>query len=368
MAPYSIQTALAMTFAGSEGETRVEMAKVLHYRGDEAMHGSFAALRHTLGSVVERSAAIARNAKQQGGPSEPIVLNVANRLYGQQGYVMKQPFLDLLAREYGAPFEALDFGKDPENSRKHINNWVEEQTRQRIRDLIPPLVLGAGTRLVLVNALYLKAPWAEEFRETQTQPKPFHIDGGAGVDVPTMKAQKYYGYARREGYTAVSLPYSGGGLHFLVLIPDAVEGLAALEQKLSAEDLEACATLPRQEVLLELPKFKIEPPGIAVAAELEALGMRSAFDRPAGSANFNRMTPRQPADYLYISEVIHKTFLVVDEKGTEAAAATAVLMRAGSAAAPAQPVEVKVDRPFLFAIQHGSSGACLFLGRVVDPR
>jgi len=175
---------------------------------------------------------------------------------------------------------------------------------------------------------------------------------------------------KRDGFTAVSLPYSGGELQFLVLLPDEVNGLRTIESKLTAGVLAQCAKLETRDVDLSLPKFKFEPPSIALAEKLEALGMKTAFDRPPGSANFDRMAPRRPNDYLYISQVFHKTFIAVDEKGTEAAAATAVAAAVGSAPRPPPPppIEVKVDRPFLYAIQHVPSGVCLFLGRVTDPR
>src|SRR5437879_13746090 len=175
---------------------------------------------------------------------------------------------------------------------------------------------------------------------------------------------------KRDGFTAVSLPYSGGELQFLVLLPDEVNGLRTVEAKLTADILAQCAKLEKHDVDLSLPKFKFEPPSIALAEKLEALGMRTAFDRPPGSANFDKMAPRKPNDYLYISNVFHKTFIAVDEKGTEAAAATAVvMMRATAMRGPKPPpIEVKVDRPFIYAVQHVPSGVCLFLGRVTDPR
>jgi serpin B len=184
-----------------------------------------------------------------------------------------------------------------------------------------------------------------------------------------QKEDRQFGYAKREGFTAVSLPYIGNELQFLVLVPDEVNGLRALESKLSTQMLSQCAKLEPHDVDLTLPKFKFEPPTIALSDKLQALGMHSAFDQPSGSANFDRMAPRNPKDYLYISQVFHKTFIAVDEKGTEAAAATAVAMMAGSAMIERpEPIEVKVDRPFIYAIQHVPSGTCLFLGRVTDPR
>ena len=275
-----------------------------------------------------------------------------------------------MKQHFGVAFEPFDFVTDSSGATKHINQWVADQTRDRIRDLIPAGALDETTRLVLANAIYVKAPWADPFFEGATQPEPFHIRGKTPVDVPMMrKEDTHFGYAKREGFTAVSVPYVGNELQFLVLVPD--NGLSVLEGKLSAEVLAQCAKLEERDVDLHLPKFKFEPPAIALAEKLEALGLKTAFDKPPRSANFDRMAPRKPDDYLYISQVFHKTFIAVDEKGTEAAAATAVAMMAGSARmqnTPPPPIEVKVDRPFLYAIQHIPSGVCLFLGRVTDPR
>jgi len=185
-----------------------------------------------------------------------------------------------------------------------------------------------------------------------------------------MRRPARFGYAKRPGFVAIGAPYVGNDLQFLVLLPDEIDGLRALESKLTAGVLTGCAKLEAQEVDLRLPKFKLEPPTIALAEKLQALGMKSAFDIPQGSANFDKMAPRKPNDYLYISNVFHKTFIAVDEKGTEAAAATAVvMMRATAMRGPTPPpIEVKVDRPFVYAIQHVPSGVCIFLGRVTDPR
>ncbi len=373
ISPYSIETALAMTFAGADGETRDQMSRVLHLpKNGDAANASFSSLQRALEEMTRKTAEIATESKERGGPSEPITLAIANRLFAQSGYDFRSSFSELVKKFYGAPFEALDFTKNADEARQHINKWVADQTRDRIRDLIPAKGVNEMTRLVLANALYLKAPWASEFSEVHTKPKPFHVGGdGATVDVAMMQRLSEFGYAKRNGFTAVALPYSGGELQFLVLLPDEVNGLQALEKRLSAEMLAQCAKLERRDVDLSMPKFKFEPPTIALAAALKALGMNSAFDQPRGSANFDRIAPRKPNDYLYISDVFHKTFIAVDEKGTEAAAATAVTMMMATAMRPKPtppPIVVNVDRPFLYAIQHVASGVCLFLGRVTDPR
>lgn len=369
LSPYSIQSALAMTFAGADGETRTEMARVLHFSNDDSIHGSFASLQRSLDEMAKKTAKIADQAKKMGGPSEPITLAIANRLFAQTGYDFRENFRELVKKFYGAPFEPLDFRKNPDRERQHINDWVAKQTRDRIRALIPPKGVDATTRLVLANAIYVKAPWANEFADFFTKPKPFHTRGGTAVDVPTMNNRKSFGYAKRDGYTAVSLPYTGSELQFLALLPDETNGLPKLESKLSADMLAQCAKLEAHDVDLYLPKFKFEPPTITLADKLKALGMKSAFDDPPGSANFDKIAPRKPNDYLTISEVFHKTFIAVDEKGTEAAAATAVSMMVGTAMIKKpEPIVVKVDHPFIYAIQQVPSGACLFIGRVSDPR
>jgi serpin B len=370
ISPYSIDSALAMTFAGADGETRTEMARVLHFVNDGDVPASFSALQHSLEEMSAKTAELVKQSKKFGGPSEPITLNIANHLFAQKGYHFRETFLALVKQNFGGAFEPIDFVADPAAATQRINKWVADQTRDRIRDLIPGGALDNTTRLVLANALYLKAPWANEFSQNATQPEPFFVRG-ASVDVPMMrKTDKNFGYARREGFTVISLPYVGDELQFVILLPDEINGLNGLEAKLSSEVLASCAKLQKRDVDLHLPKFKFEPPTITLAKQFEALGMKTAFDQPKGSANFDKIAPRTPSDYLFISQIFHKTFIAVDEKGTEAAAATAVAMLAGSAlrSPPPPPIEVKVDRPFVYAIQHVPSGVCLFIGRVTDPR
>jgi serpin B len=351
ISPFSIQTALVMTYAGAEGETRKQMAGVLHL-GPDAVD-SFAALQ-----------------KQITSAPESVTFSLANRLFGQKGYDFRKDYLALVKDKFGAPLEPLDFRANPQKATDYINAWVEKQTRDRIRNLIPEKSLSPDSRLVLVNAIYLKAPWAEPFNKAATVSRPFHFPDKEYVGVDTMMREDEYGYRKEKGYAVVSIPYAWNDLEFVVLLPDKVDGLPSLEKKLTAGDLEGLAKLPRQRVRLYLPKFKLEPPRFALGETLRKLGMPSAFNNPEGSANFGGIAPRLPNDYLYISEVFHKAFVEIDEAGTEAAAATAVVMVAGSAmpAKRPEPVEVRVDRPFLFAIQHRPSGACLFLGRVTDPQ
>lgn len=370
LSPYSIQNALAMTFAGADGDTHAEMQRVLHFPADDnALHGSFRALAQELAATAKKTVERVEDSKKYGGPSTPIEFNLANRLFAEKDYEFRAPFLELVKEQYAAPVEKMDYKKAPEEAREEINRWVEEQTKNKIRDLIPAGAIKTDTRLTLVNALYLRAPWSDEFKVSATTKERFHVHGHEGMDVPTMQSRARCGYAKRDGFQVVTRPYSGGELQFVVLLPDEAAGLASIEKQLTPTLIEECTHLPLQEVILHLPKFRLEPPTLPLGGALKALGMKTAFDEPPHSANFDRMAPRKPDDYLYISAVLHKTFLALDEKGTEAAAATAVVMAAGSMMAPKpKPVEVRVDHPFLFAIQHVPSGACLFIGRVTDPR
>jgi serpin B len=367
--PWSIETALAMTYAGAGGKTKEEMAKVLHFAGSEdAVHQGFADLAADLAALQERSAEMVKQTKEHGGPATPLELHAANRLFGQQGYPFKRPFLDLVDKTYGAPLELVDFETAAEQQRAKINAWVEEQTKERIKDLIPAGVLDADTRLVLTNAVYLKAAWAAAFREVPDF--EFHADGTTPAKVTGLTRTASFGHAEIPGGNVVTVPYAGGGLQFVLLVPEEKDGLATMEKQLTPEILAAAAKATPREVALHFPKFKLEPERVMLAEELIKMGMPTAFDQPRGSADFSVMAPRKPDDYLSISHVIHKAFIVVDKDGTEAAAATAVVMtRALSMPVERpKPLEVRIDRPFAFAIQHVASGACLFLGRVSDPR
>lgn len=369
VSPYSIQTALGMTYAGAAGNTRDEMARVLHLGEDEpGLHRSFAALQRALEEAGR--AAEERRKQREGKGGDPVILAVANRLFGQRGYAFRPTFLSLVEDTYGAPLQQVDFAGDAPGETRRINAWVERQTRDRIRQFLPDHALNALTRLVLVNAVYLKIPWEVAFSTRLTRPAPFRLGSGESVEVPTLNRTGSMGYRKGAGYTAVTVPYLGEYLHFLVLVPDDPAGLAAVEQQLTPALLADLADLPRQEVELYLPRFRMEPPLLQMSDTLKELGMRRAFDDPAGSADFDRMAPRRADDYLCISEIFHKAFLEVDEKGTEAAAATAVVMQAPTAirVQKPEPVVVRVDRPFVLAVQHRASGACLFIGRLTDPR
>jgi len=371
LSPYSIQSALAMTYLGASGATQQEMARVLHLPADkQALGESFTALNQALEEAQQASVKIVAASKKIGGPSEPLTLRIANRLFGQKTYEFRKPFLSEVISYFGAPLQLMNFRKNPSGATNDINGWVAKQTQDRIRDLINE-TLSEDTRLVLVNALYFKAAWADDFVQTATSPQPFHVRGAKQtVDVPTMSTYKNMRYYNGRGFQTVTLPYVGDQLHFLLIVPDSIAGISSVEAKLTPQLLLTCAKAEYREVVLNLPKFKIAPPTVQLGEMLQKLGMTTAFDEPRGSADFDAMAPKLPDDYLRISKVYHKTFLELDEKGTEAAAATAVAMPRAMAIPEERPkpIVLKADRPFIFAIQHAESGACLFLGRVNDPR
>lgn len=351
LSPFSIQSALAMTYAGASGGTAAQMREVLAFPEDpQELAAGFQALNQALEQAAARS-------------GEDTSLRVANRLFGAKGFAFRPAFLELCKTPFGAPLEAVDFRANPAAAARLINAWVEEKTARRIRDLIPAGALSEKTTLVLANALYLKIPWSEEF--SKAGDIAFTTGAGGKVEAPAIRRTDSFRYEKQAGFTAVGVPFRGGQFQFLILLPDPGADMPAL----TADLLAACAKLPTARVDLTLPKFRLEPPTLPLGETLQRLGMKAAFDIPRGSADFDAMAPRRPDDYLAISDVFHKTFFALDEMGVEAAAATAVvMMRMSAMPVDEKPVEVVVDRPFLFAVQHVDSGACLFLGRLVDPR
>jgi len=348
--PYSISLALAMTYAGARGETEEQMADTLHYTlPQDRLHPAFNALDQTLTSRGEGA---------EGKDEKGFRLNIANALWGQKDYTFRQAFLDTLARNYGAGLRLLDFASTPEDSRITINEWVSEKTEGKIEELLERGTIGPMTRLVLTNAIYFNAAWADPFQEAATQDGTFHLLDGGEVTVPMMRQTASYGYTAGGAYEAVELPYDGHELSMVILLPEQ-GGFEAFEESLDAEHMAAIVEeLQHQQVQLAMPKFEFES-GFSLNDALKAMGMSNAF---SGAADFSGMTGDKS---LYISDVVHKAFVSVDEEGTEAAAATAVAMV--ESAAPSEPVQVTVDRPFIFAIRDIETGAILFVGRVVDP-
>ena len=351
--PYSVGVALGMTLSGAGGRTADEMRGVLGVADSDRFHSGLNALTayiEGLGGPHERT----------DGSKAELALDAANQLYGQEGVGWEGDFLDLLAREYGAGLRTVDYRGAPERARALINEWVAGRTHNRIPELIPNGVLDPLTRLVLVNALYLKAPWEFPFEKSLTESMPFQLADGSRVDVDTMvQPMLRTTMTRGDGWRAARLPYAGGTVAMTLVLPEPGH-MRPVERLLTSGGLaDVMASGPRAMLDLRLPRwtFRTQAPLNGV---LLRLGMQSAFDPHA--ADFRPMTT-EDLD-LYVSAVLHEAFVAVDEEGTEAAAATAVVMRETSAPVT-EPFHV--DRPFLFVIHDVRHGAPLFLGRVNDP-
>jgi serpin B len=347
--PYSISSALAMTCAGAEGETQAQMAKVLHFPLPEAkLNLAFDSLRKLLND-------------SENTPG--FQLRVANRLWGQQGFHFLPDFLQVTKADYGAELGLLDF-KQADAARETINSWIEEQTNDKIQNLIAPGVLDASTRLVLTNANYFKARWTHEFNKGATTEAPFHVSGSQQIAVPTMHQTQRLRFSASDGVQLLELPYGKtGSLSMLILLPKAIDGLGALEKLLTSENLQTwSAGLQTRLVKVDLPKFKTTSQ-FSLGDVLESIGMSLAF---SDKADFSGMSTEEQ---LFISDVIHKAFVDVNEEGTEAAAATAIAMRAAAMRPrPEEPVEFRADHPFVFLIRDNRTQSILFLGRMVNPK
>jgi serpin B len=348
--PHSISLALAMTYAGARGETEQQMADTLHFiLSQDSLHSAFNSLDIELGK---------RGQEAQGKDGEGFRLNIVNAIWGQKDYSFLPAFLDVLAQNYGAGLRTLDFIKESENSRVTINDWVSDQTEGRIEDLIPQGAIDALTRLVLTNAIYFNAAWEYPFNEDMTAEGPFYLLDGEQVTVPMMKQTESFGYTEVEGYQAVELPYDGGELSMVIFLPEAGQ-FEAFEQGLQAQQVDTIIkSLRLAEVTITMPQFEFDS-DFSLKDTLAGMGMPIAFTE---NADFSGMTGNRE---LFISDVIHKAFVSVDEKGTEAAAASAVIMTLS--AMPSQLVEVTIDRPFIFLIRDIDTGAILFVGRVLNP-
>jgi serpin B len=348
MSPHSISIALAMTYAGASTNTAAQMKSTLHFDlADPQLHAAFDKLDLELASRAQNAMSGAI----------PFRLKTANAIFGQQGKTFMQPFLDTLARNYGAGLRVLDFETDPDGSRQTINQWVEEQTNDRIKDLLPQGSVTEYTRLVLSNAIYFSAAWAEPFESSETADKPFFIGGDAQVAVPTLHQNSEHGYGEGDGYKAGELSYDGLQLSMVIVVPD---DLKAFEASLDAAKLKSIvASLSVHQLDISLPKFKFDAP-LGLKDKLSNLGMVDAFDETR--ADFSGLDGTRN---LFISDVLHKGFVAIDEKGTEAAAATAVIVNADSIP---EPATLNVNKPFMFFIRDVPTGAILFVGRVVDPR
>ncbi len=344
---FSVRTALAMTYVGAAGDTAKQMADVLHFTLPES----------------ELNAAIARLQKTLIGDTDKnYQLRVANRLWGQKGYDFLPPFLKVTSQFYGAELGTVDFTDHAEQARQQINDWVQKQTEDKIKDLIQPGVLGPATRLVLTNAIYFKGDWQRKFDPRATRDAPFHAAEG-DVTVPMMHQTARFGYRALDDMQVLELPYADNALSMVVLLPRKTDGLPDLEKRITHENLtQWTKDLAKQKVKVFLPRLKASSL-FELEDVLQSMGMPLAFNR--AKADFSLITT---SEGLFISAVVHKAFVDVNEQGTEAAAATGIVMRA--TAAPLQPEEPPVfraDHPFVFLIRDNRTNAVLFMGRVVKP-
>ncbi len=341
--PFSISTALMMTMAGAAGKTQQEMSQVLHRPADNAQ--AFGALLKSL---------------NEAGKDGKVQLATANALFGSIHESFRPEYLKLVSTDYGALLESLDFGADPEAARSHINQWVEKQTAKKIQNLIPSGLLGGGTSMVLVNAVYFKGAWESPFRESMTKSQPFTVTLDKVVEKPTMHQTAMFGYAENADLQVLRMSYKGQGQSMYILLPRKADGIGDLEKSLtSAKVTDWINGVKPKRVSVSLPKFRAESQA-ELNGLLKDLGMSTAF---SASADFSGMVT---SGRMQLSNVIHKAFVDVNEEGTEAAAATAVM---GVRSMPIQrpPVEFKADHPFLFLIRDETTGAWLFFGRVTNP-
>lgn len=347
VSPLSIRMAFGLLQAGARGDTATEIAEVLHYGLDgDALHAAFNSLDLTLASRNDPG----------DEDHDPIALYTANAFWGQTGYDWNTDYLDTIALNYGAGVETLDYDADPEGARETINTWVEDATEDRILDLLPEGSINTGTVAVLTNALYLKAPWATPFMPERTQDGDFNAPSGV-VTAEFMNQMEAFGYVDADGYQALEMTYRQDELSMVFVLPDEGE-FDAFEDSITHDTLATIAgSLETKLGDVAIPKFEFEA-SFTLSQALQALGMETAFV----SADLSGMIDN---GNLFIDEVHHKTFIAVDERGTEAAAATAIV--AGETSVPIPEFDFRADRPFVFFIRDRETGAVLFLGRVTDP-
>lgn len=340
--PYSISAALAMTYAGARSETEQQMAETLHFAlPQERLHSAFNALDLALTS----------------DENENFRLDIANALWGQVGQYFRNDFLDLLATNYGAGMWLVNFMEDAERARIKINDWVSEHTENKIENLLPPGAVDSLTRLVLTNAIYFHASWLFPF--SVTEENTFTLLDNSEVTAQMMSEVEELRYAEGEGYQAVELPYKNRDASMIIILPT-LDKFNEFETTLNAERVsDIVENLEYRNVYLKMPKFEFEK-SLALGQILQEMGVSAAFD--PFRADFSGIDDNHD---LYITNVLHKAFISVNENGTEAAAATAVII--GASAVPQPPIEMSIDHPFIFMIRHNSTGAMLFFGRVLDP-
>ncbi|WP_267641914.1 serpin family protein [Haloarchaeobius amylolyticus] len=350
VSPLSISLAMAMVWAGARGDTEAQIAETLHYVEDQAdLHPTFNRLDLAIDTPADAE-------------DESFRLDLVNALWGQSDYPFSEEYLDVIARNYGAGLRTLDFVAEPEPARVTINDWVADQTEDRIQDLLSPGTITDDTRLVGTNAVYFKAQWVNTFPEDATSQGTFTALDDAETQVPLMRQSELsVPYAEVDGAQAVELPYEGDAASMVVILPPEGE-FESYEQNLDADALHGLFdALEPNEGRVVLPKFTFGS-AVGLNQALKDLGMADAFDHDL--ADFSGMVEPGTPERLAIDDVVHQTFVAVDENGTEAAAATAVVV--GTDSAPMDPFEFVADRPFLFAIRHRETDSVLFLGRVVD--
>jgi serpin B len=346
LSPYSISTALAMTYAGAKGQTEKQMAEALCFAPvkNEQFHKTF-------GEIIKQL-----NASGEKGSYE---LVVANALWGQKDYKFLPEFLTLVRENYGGDLQQVDFAAQTETARKTINAWVESNTKDKIKELIKPGMLDSMTRLVLTNAIYFKGKWASPFKPERTQDSPFVLLDGQKVNVPTMNQTSKFGYMEANDIQVLEMPYVNNDLSMVILLPKQADGVKGLEKELVSDNLTGwLAGIHKREVQVFFPRFKMASE-FGLGKILSAMGMPDAF---SGKADFSGMTGNRE---LFISAVVHKAYVDVNEEGTEAAAATGVTMKLTGIGAP--PPVFRADHPFIFLIRDNQTGSILFLGRVANP-
>jgi serpin B len=363
VSPFSVSSALAMTYAGSAGETAARMKRVLHF--DLAP----ARLHPAFGSLTRRLLAGQRWQTRPQWRAGGWRLHLANALWPAKDLRLRPGFLAILRDNYGSTPTLQDFRNHAAQARQNINQWVARQTADKIKDLLSRDVVKPSTRLILTNAVYFKATWILRFNPRLTRPQPFFPAPGRKIQAPTMFRTGRFGYAQTPRLQVLEMPYTGRALSLVVILPRRVNGLADLEKSLTPSNLARwLGGLKSLKVEVYLPKFK-NTARFSLKTTLSAMGLAVAF---SDSADFSHMSrPGAGGERLKISEVIHQAFIDVNESGTEAAAATAVVMMGAGAALgppPPPPPVFRADHPFLFMIRDLRSGTVLFLGRVIDPR
>ncbi len=356
--PFSIHVCFGMPFAGAAGKTADEIQSVMGFprKGDR--------LADVFGTYLRSFRGLGRETTAES----PYTMAVANAIWAHGAYPFDPAYLKIIKDLFSSELHAADFAKDFAAIRTEINGWVLKVTHDKIKDLIPQGALTAMTRLVLVNAIYFKGKWADQFAVEATRDQPFFTSESDSVPVPMMHKTGSWRYFENAMVQMVALPYRGNEVYMYVVLPKAKTGLGDVEKTFAADAVAAMINgCGSQRVELSLPKFKVDS-GFALPAALQALGIRTAF----GEADFSRMldpVKGKGAAPLVISDVFHKAFVAVDEEGTEAAAATAIVMKARGAARREEPPKVFcADHPFVWFIRHEATGAILFVGRVAEVK